>query len=133
MCGGEFRPTLLQVDHRIPFRVGGDPAEWDDGTVMLLCAPDNRAKSWTCENCPNWETRDPNVCATCFWAHPDGNYTHIATQQQRRVTITWQGDEETKDFDELQLQASVLEESLQRYIKQRIREMLNEANDESAM
>lgn len=116
-CGGRFKPTVLQVDHRVPFRIGGDPDEWNQDTVMLLCQSDNRAKSWTCEHCPNWKLRDRSVCQTCYWSHPDGDYRHIAMEQQRRLTIVWQGDE-TDTYEELNKRASVLEESLQQYIKE---------------
>lgn len=116
-CGGTFTPTILQVDHRIPFRIGGDPNEWSQETVMLLCQSDNRAKSWTCEHCPNWCIRDPSVCENCYWCHPDGQYSHIAMEQQRRLSIVWQGDE-SADFDDLEEQASMLDITMQQYIKQ---------------
>ena len=42
---------LLQIDHRIPYEIGG---ELDDNIdcYMLLSPSANRAKSWTCEHCP---------------------------------------------------------------------------------
>ena len=50
-------------------------------------------KSWSCENCPNGAVdRNTKVCERCFWAHPD-RYDHIATEQRRRVDLTWIGDE----------------------------------------
>lgn len=122
-CEGTFRPTVLQVDHRIPFRIGGDPAEWSRETGMLLCQSDNRAKSWTCEHCPNWEIRDPSICEDCYWCHPDGQYSHIAMKQQRRVEVVWQ-DEETQEYDVLKEQASLLDETMQQYIKRTLHEHL---------
>ena len=123
-CGGMFNPTVLQVDHRIPFRIGGDPDEWSQETVMLLCQSDNRAKSWTCEHCPNWCIRDSSVCANCYWCHPDGQYSHIAMEQQRRLSIVWQGDEST-DFDDLEEQASMLDVTMQQYVKQVLSDCLH--------
>lgn len=115
-CGGVFRPTQLQVDHRIPFRIGGDPEVWDDDTVMLLCNSDNRAKSWTCEHCPNWDTRNADFCRTCYWCIPDGPNTHVADDELRRTEIVWSG-EEIVLYDEMAKQASVLEMTVQEYIK----------------
>jgi hypothetical protein len=50
----------LQIDHRIPFEIGGDleKLSTDPDDYMLLSASANRAKSWSCENCPNWEDRN---------------------------------------------------------------------------
>ena len=123
-CRGRFRPTVLQVDHRIPFRVGGDPEEWSDDTVMLLCASDNRAKSWTCENCPNWETRDSGVCASCYWSHPDGAYEHIAGERQRRLVLTWQGESEIEKFLMSKDIAEGRNETMQEYVKRVLSSMM---------
>lgn len=86
ICNGQYTARILQPDHRIPFRIGGDPDEWDEAFFMPLCGSDNRAKSWSCETCPNWEVRDPSTCATCYWASPD-DYEHVATVQERRVSF----------------------------------------------
>lgn len=85
----------LQVDHRVPYEVAGDAAEGerDPGAFMLLCGSCNRAKSWSCEHCPNWlEERDPAICDTCYWARPD-NYKHIGLRDIRRVEVVWTEDE----------------------------------------
>lgn len=68
---------LLQIDHRIPYEIGGEQAEDDIDCYMLLSPSANRAKSWTCEHCPNWTQKDVSFCLNCFWAYPE-NYTHIA-------------------------------------------------------
>ena len=83
---------LLQVDHRVPYEIGGenDPGNLD--CYMLLSPSANRAKSWTCEHCPNWEKKDAAFCVRCFWAHPE-NYTHVAGKEQRQIVITFTGDE----------------------------------------
>lgn len=100
-CNGLFTSRELQADHRVPFRIAGDAADWQVDDFMPLCAADNRGKSWSCEHCPNWTVRDPNVCLTCFWCHPDGLYTHVATEQIRRVEVSWTGAEEVNVYDRL--------------------------------
>ena len=90
---------LLQVDHRIPYEIGGEQDENDLDCFMLLSPSANRAKSWTCEHCPNWETKDVGFCVRCFWAHPE-NYSHIAGKEQRQIIITFTGDE-IEDYNKL--------------------------------
>ena len=50
--------ALLQVDHRIPYEIGGEPNSDNIDCYMLLSPSANRAKSWTCQHCPNWEKKD---------------------------------------------------------------------------
>ncbi len=90
---------LLQVDHRVPYQIGGDPGENDIECYMLLSPSANRAKSWTCEHCPNWTVRDVNFCNNCFWAHPE-DYTHIAGREERQIIITFT-DNEIEDYNRL--------------------------------
>lgn len=90
---------LLQVDHRVPYEIGGEQDEKDIDCYMLLSPSANRAKSWTCEHCPNWKQKDADFCVKCFWAHPE-NYTHIAGKEQRQIIITFTGDE-IKDYNKL--------------------------------
>ena len=67
---------------------------------MLICGSCNRAKSWSCEHCPNWLKRhEPAVCKSCYWASPEG-YNHIATQELRRLDVTWQ-QAEVFEYDSL--------------------------------
>ena len=89
---------LLQIDHRIPYEIGG---EQDDNIdcYMLLSPSANRAKYWTCEHCPNWTQKDMEICCNCFWAHPE-NYTHIATKKERQIIITFT-DNEIEDYNRL--------------------------------
>lgn len=89
----------LQVDHRIPYEIGGEQSEHDIDRYMLLSPSANRAKSWTCEHCPNWNDKNPKFCVNCFWAYPE-NYTHIAGKEQRQITITFTGDE-IEDYNKL--------------------------------
>ena len=89
---------LLQIDHRIPYEIG---REQDDNIdcYMLLSPSANRAKSWTCEHCPNWTQKDIDFCSNCFWAHPE-NYTHIAGKEERQIIITFT-DNEIEDYNRL--------------------------------
>ncbi len=74
ICLCEHEGRYLQVDHRVPYEVQGDstthtPVPED---YMLVCVSCNRAKSWSCEHCPNWSERhDSAVCALCCWASPE--------------------------------------------------------------
>lgn len=43
--------SLLQVDRRIPYEIGGDHNERELDYYMLLSPSVNRTKSWTCEHC----------------------------------------------------------------------------------
>jgi len=96
ITGAELDPRVLQIDHRLPYRVAGDAglAERDTAAYMLLDASSQRAKSWSCEHCPNYHEplRKPKICKTCFWVYPE-NYEHIAMRQIRRTDIVWQGDD----------------------------------------
>ena len=90
---------LLQVDHRVPYEIGGEQSVKDIDCYMLLSPSANRAKSWTCEHCSNWERKDVDFCVRCFWAHPE-NYTHVAGREQRQIVITFTGDE-IEDYNRL--------------------------------
>ena len=105
ICGLVQTPADMQIDHRIPFEVGGDAAaEPDVEDFMFLCRSCNRAKSWSCEDCRNWTTDHLlDVCRNCYWASPD-DYTHIALELIRRLAIVWQG-EEVPDHERLAAQA----------------------------
>jgi hypothetical protein len=95
ITGAELPATVLQIDHRVPFRVAGDAGlkDHDVAAYMLLDASSQRAKSWSCEACRNFrELLKPSICSTCYWASPEA-FDHIAMQQIRRTDITWQGDD----------------------------------------
>ena len=91
--------NLLQVDHRVPYEIGGEQDGQNLDCYMLLCPSANRAKSWTCEHCPNWKLKDAAYCVGCFWAHPE-EYTHVAGREQRQIIITFTGDE-IEDYNRL--------------------------------
>ena len=110
----------LQVDHRIPYEIGGESGENDPTGFMVMCGSCNRKKSWSCEHCPNWEQeRKPSVCTTCYWAGP-AEYTHIATEQQRRADVVWQQDE-VGDYERLRVKAHLAAEAVPEYIKRVLR------------
>lgn len=94
-----IKSNLLQVDHRIPYEIGGEQDRRNIDCYMLLSPSANRAKSWTCEHCPNWEIKDRNFCMTCFWAYPE-KYSHVAGQEMRQIIIIFTGDE-IKDYNQL--------------------------------
>ncbi len=89
---------LLQIDHRVPYEIGGEQSDNID-CYMLLSPSANRAKSWTCEHCPNWTIKDIEFCNNCFWAHPE-NYSHIAGREERQIVITF-SDNEIEDYNQL--------------------------------
>ena len=120
-CFVYFEPmdeNLLQADHRIPYEIGGEIDEQNLEQFMLLSPSANRAKSWTCEHCENWERKEVAFCIKCFWAYPE-DYEHIAGKQQRVISILFTGNE-VEDYDRL-IEISGMEEA-QRIIKNLIHE-----------
>jgi len=117
LCSGEFDASYLQVDHRVPYEVGGDPAgELNVDDYMLVCRDCNRGKSWACEHCPNWLVdKKPSVCQTCFWCQPT-KYTHIATVNVRRLNLTW-SHKEVADYERLAAQAAKGGAELPEFVK----------------
>jgi hypothetical protein len=93
VTGAHRDAKLLQIDHRIPYRVAGDIGAADVEAYMLLEATTQRSKSWSCENCENFKKLlDPTICQGCFWAFPEA-YLHVAMMEVRRTDIVWQGDD----------------------------------------
>jgi hypothetical protein len=106
----------LQIDHRIPFEVDGEPS-LEPESFMLLCGSANRAKSWSCEHCENWQTsKDKSICLSCYWAYPE-NYTHIATREVRRIDLRWEG-QEVEVYEKVKQQAANLEQEVPAFIKE---------------
>ncbi len=120
----DFPERELQIDHRIPFEIAGDSGLSDTlDDYMLLCPSANRAKSWSCEHCENWEIRDVNNCQSCYWAFPE-NYTHVAMRQIRRLDIVWAG-EETSQYDQLTRAAHDNNQETPEFVKAVIRRHLD--------
>lgn len=108
----------LQIDHRVPYEVAGDgTGKLDPADFMLLSGSANRAKSWSCEHCENWNNaKDRKVCLTCYWAYPE-SYSHIAMRQIRRLDLVWQGDEVAL-FDKLKSEATALDKEIPAFVKE---------------
>ena len=90
---------LLQVDHRIPYEIGGEQKDKGIDCYMLLSPSANRAKSWSCEHCSNWSAKNLEYCQSCFWAYPE-KHTHIADKEQRSIIVTFTGNE-IADYERL--------------------------------
>lgn len=60
---------LLQIDHRVPYEIGGEQEDNVD-CYMLLSPSANRAKSWTCEHCPNWKQKKCRVLQQLLLGSP---------------------------------------------------------------
>jgi hypothetical protein len=118
----------LQIDHRVPFEVDGEP-ELEPESFMLICGSANRAKSWSCEHCENWNSiKDRSICLSCYWAYPE-NYTHIAMRKVRRIDLMWEG-EDIEIYERLRKQATSLEKTIPKFIKEIIeRETRQNDND----
>jgi hypothetical protein len=120
-CYGCFHPferRYLTIDHRVPYEVAGEAASPDDvASFMLLCGTCQRKKSWSCEHCPNWVTKNPVTCAACFWARPE-EYTHVATATTRRVELVFT-EAEIRRLEEIRDEAAGRGISLQAALKER--------------
>lgn len=117
ICNREFEERYLQVDHRVSYEVGGDAADTRNiEDFMLLCGSCNRAKSWSCEHCDNWQKeKKPTLCMQCYWGSPT-NYNHIALQEIRRLDLQWTGDE-VKYYDTIRLIAEQNKIELPDFVK----------------
>lgn len=118
ICLQVYESRYLQIDHRVPYEVSGDPHGSDQSVsqYMLVCGSCNRAKSWSCEHCPNWlELKSPEICESCYWAHPT-SYKHIALQPIRRLDIVW-NESEVHIYEKLKQQSEALRESMPEYVK----------------
>jgi HNH endonuclease len=123
VCNGQFEERYLQIDHRVPYEVGGDVIDRAIAHFMLLCGSCNRAKSWSCEHCDNWKTeKQASVCMQCYWGNPE-NYNHIAMEKVRRLDMQWNGDE-TEYYDALKIIADHHNIELPELIKQLIEERI---------
>jgi len=126
ITGATLDDRVLQIDHRVPYRIAGDEGlqELDVEKYMLLDGSSQRAKSWSCEHCPNMlDTKLASICETCFWAYPE-NYDHIATEHHRRVDISWQGDD-VAVHDRLKKEADKAKISVAELLRQMARQRGN--------
>ena len=91
--------AALQIDHRVPYEIDGEQDDQDIDVFMLLSPSANRAKSWTCEHCSNWNKKNRTFCVRCFWAYPE-DYDHIAGRYEKVISIMFTGDE-IEDYNKL--------------------------------
>ena len=125
VCYGKFESRYLQVDHRVPYEILGgirDPKR-DVKDYMLLCASCNRAKSWSCEHCPNWlEEKSPRICSDCYWTSPE-SYMHIALREVRRLDVLWD-ENDMRIYEKLKHRAEESKHTIPDYVKKIIMEHL---------
>ena len=127
ICTGSFDSRYLQIDHRVPYEVAGDVdlLELKPSDFILLCGSCNRAKSWSCENCPNWQTEKSTViCSTCYWANPS-DYIHIALREIRRLDILWD-NEDIETYKKLKAKAIRADVTIPNFVKILIRDHLDD-------
>jgi hypothetical protein len=117
ICAGQFEERYLQIDHRVPYEIAGDDDYLNRNLedYMLLCSVCNRAKSWSCEHCPNWQEKNIEVCKSCYWFSPFA-YFHLATRQERRTALHW-SEEELPFYNQLRDEAQSNQVELPDYIK----------------
>ena len=125
ICNGHFPMREFQIDHRIPYEIAGDGdyAEDDTSAFILLCGSCNRAKSWSCEHCPNWQGKEIPICGDCYWAQPT-SYTHVATKEVRRLELIWEGDDEVEIHSQVAVSSSRSRKPIQEYIKNILKNFL---------
>lgn len=82
--------TDLEVDHRIPFALAGEPVHPKCPTnYMLLSRSMQMKKSKECAGCPNLKKlKSVDNCKECYWASPE-HYTHTAMRQEQVTNINW--------------------------------------------
>ena len=126
VCNGVYEERYLQVDHRIPYEVAGDLNEVRKiEDFMLLCGSCNRAKSWSCEHCVNWNVeKKASTCLECYWGNP-ANYNHIALEDIRRLDLHWKGSE-VKYYDAIKIIADQNKIELPDFIKKIIEDKSKE-------
>lgn len=107
----------LQIDHRIPYQVGGESEDVDEKVFQVLCGSCNRKKSWACEHCANFlDAKDVQVCWSCYWSGFD-SYNHVAMVEERRTDLVWVGESETQVADKLSREAKRVGKKLPEHIK----------------
>ncbi len=124
ICNGSFEQRYLQVDHRVPYEVAGDMQDdLNPKDFMLVCGSCNRAKSWSCEHCANWQNeKSSQVCLKCYWANPE-NYVHVALREVRRTDILWD-ESEVELYEKLKASAVQNQFPIPEYVKKVIEKHL---------
>lgn len=130
ICSGPFDSRYLQVDHRVPYEVSGDSSnkKLNSEDFMLVCGSCNRAKSWSCENCPNWqEGKAKKICERCYWANPE-DHDHVALREVRRIDILWDSHE-IEIYDDLKKSAKESKIPIPDYVKNIVAKYLDIIDD----
>ena len=117
----------LQVDHRVPFEIGGERYPHHVEDFMPLCPSCNRSKSWACEHCPNRTVKDIAVCKTCMWAFPS-HYTHVATRQVREFRGTFYNPDDIRRYDEQRPDVSMVLSKYMRRTEEGARQSLSDCH-----
>lgn len=93
LTGQPVPARMLQIDHRVPYEIAGDPTfPFVTSDFMLLDASTQRAKAFTCAECPNMSgSKSVAACVSYYWANPD-EHQHAATLPIRSVAIEWRAD-----------------------------------------
>lgn len=123
----ELPERELQIDHRIPFEVGGDRGHDEENPedFMLLCGSANRAKSWSCEHCVNWQDlKKPQVCRACYWAYPE-KYNHVAMRPIRRMDLMWK-EKEVEVYEKLKRRTMKLQKKMPAFVKEIVKKFITE-------
>lgn len=119
LYGEEYPARLLQLDHRVPYEIGGDPQNMMDLDYFMLLSPSaNRDKSWACEHCVNWIEKNVDMCKLCYYAYPE-NYEHIAGKMERRLNIIF-NDEDMELYKNIVQQAELHGRSYEEQVKRMI-------------
>lgn len=119
VCNIEFEDRYLQADHKVPYEIAG-PIELNPDEFQLLCGSCNRAKSWSCEHCINWnDDKIPDICLNCYWGNPRG-YSHIALREIRRIDVFWTGNE-VETYERLKEKAKHERKMIPDYVKEIVR------------
>lgn len=122
ICSTPYEERYLQIDHRVPYEIAGDTTERNPNDYMLICGSCNRAKSWSCERCDNFQSiKDPTLCTRCYWALPL-DYDHIALRTIRRLDITWH-EEEVDQYEQLKMLAE--NQNLPDFVKKILKDHLS--------
>lgn len=122
LCDAPYQKSWLSLDHRIPYIVAGETAALNVSDFQPLCGSHQRKKSWACEHCPNRELKDIDTCRTCFWAFPETEFKHVATEQIRWLDVTFSGSDDIALYDGLREDSVQAGTSLGELVKQIVRD-----------
>jgi len=120
-----FPENELQMDHRVPFLVGGDPDSYELDDWMPLSGSAQMLKKKACDDCENSSAKDVKICGTCYWAFPE-RYNHVATIPQSVATMVFRGDVEVELFQKISDIARKNELTVNEVIKSILNQWINQ-------